>query len=237
VLRTNVIIFMWRSRAILAVAAAAACIIGVGAPVRPAAAGEGMEILCSQAGYGCLEGTGYRGQSVWGANYFVTGHNCTSYVSFMLSQAGASQPWRPMGNANQWDDNGAGRTTIDDVPAIGAVAQWEGGTRLAPGPAGHVAMVDLVTPDYIELSDDNNSGTARRFRIYVGSPYWPDDFLHIRDRIAVPALAATVWDVGVSPLGPGGPASGLRRLWAQGTGAAEPVWAWLPGPSGLLGKR
>jgi len=212
-------------------AAVAALLSVVGAPLRPAAAGEGMEILCDQPGYGCVEGTGYRGQSHWGANHFVVGHNCTSYVSYMLHQAGAAQPWRPMGNANRWDDNGAGKVPIDDVPAIGAVAQWEGGTRLAPGSAGHVAMVDLVTPDYIEISDDTGGGGARRYRIHVGSPYWPDDFLHIRDRTAVPLLAATVWDVGVSPRSPAGPASDLPRLWAEGGSLADTPWAWLLGPA------
>jgi surface antigen len=198
----------------------------LGAPLQPAAAGEGMEVLCQDAGYACVEGTGYRGQSVWGANYFKTGHNCTSYVSYMLAQAGASQPWRPMGNANRWDDNGAGRTVIDDVPAIGAVAQWEGGTRLAPGASGHIGLVDLVTPDYIEVTDDTNAGVTRRLRIHRGSPYWPDDFLHIRDRTVVPRLAAAVWKVGVQPLGPSGPGAELAGLWATGAAVTEVPWPW-----------
>jgi surface antigen len=176
------------------------------------AAGEGMEYLCSDAGYGCVDGTGYRGQSVWGANYFKTGHNCTSYVSWMLSQAGARQPWQPMGNANRWDDNGRGRVPVDAVPAPGAVAQWDGGTRLAPGPSGHIAIVDVVGPGYIEVSDDTGAGLTRRIRIHEGSPYWPTSFVHIKDRIPVTDLAALVWQgVGVQRVRPVG--------WLAGSGA------------------
>jgi surface antigen len=152
-----------------------------------------MEILCSDAGYACVEGTGYRGQSRWGANYFKTGHNCTSYVSWVLSEAGVEAPWYPMGNASQWDDRGRGRVVVDDVPAAGAVAQWDGGTRLAPGANGHVAIVDVVGADYIEVSDDTGAGLTRRIRIVRGSPYWPSSFVHIKDRIPVPVLASIVW--------------------------------------------
>ena len=181
------------------VAALAAAAVAVGALVvvpslaAPAGANAGMEILCSDAGYGCVEGTGYRGQSRWGANYFKTGHNCTSYVSWVLASAGVEAPWYPMGNANVWDDRGRGRVPVDDVPAPGAVAVWDGGTRLAPGAAGHVAMVDVVAPGYIDVSDDTGAGLTRRIRIHQGSPYWPTSFVHIKDRIPVRALVAAVW--------------------------------------------
>ena len=149
--------------------------------VRPAAAGEGMTTLCDRADYGCVADTGYHGQSHWGANYGAVGHNCTSYVSYRLAEQGVAQPWRPMGNANRWDDNGAGQVLVDDVPAVGTVAQWEGGTRLAPGSSGHVAFVETVTDTAIEITDDTHSGGTRRIRIERGSPYWPDHFVHIHD--------------------------------------------------------
>jgi surface antigen len=149
--------------------------------VGPAAAGEGMTTLCDRADYGCVADTGYHGQSVWGANYGVVGHNCTSYVSYLLAEQGVAQPWRPMGNANRWDDNGAGHVVVDDIPAPGAVAQWEGGTRYAPGSSGHVAFVESVSATGIELTDDNHSGGTRRVQIERGSPYWPSHFVHIHD--------------------------------------------------------
>ena len=162
------------------------------ASAAPSAAGEGMQVLCSEAGYGCLEGTGYTGQSRWGANYFKTGHNCTSYVSFRLAQQGVAQPWRPMGNANRWDDNGKTHVRVDDLPAAGAVAQWEGGTRFAPNPSGHVAFVESVRGDTIEITDDSHSGGTRRVRIQQGSPYWPDHFVHIHD-LAAPPMTNGTW--------------------------------------------
>jgi surface antigen len=146
-----------------------------------------MELLCNRADYGCTAGTGYRGQSYWGANYGRAGHNCTSYVSYRLATAGAAEPWHTMGNANQWDERGRGKVPVDDRPAVGSVAQWEGGTRLAPGDRGHVGYVEAVTADGIEVTDDTSSGT-RRFTIRTGSPYWPDSFIHIHDAPVAPSL-------------------------------------------------
>jgi surface antigen len=147
----------------------------------PAAAADGMTLLCNRADFGCVQGTGYRGQSHWGANYGKTGHNCTSYVSYRLAMAGAAEPWHTMGNANQWDDRGRGKVPVDEVPAVGSVAQWEGGTRLAPGDKGHVGFVEAVTSEGIEITDDTSSGGTRRYTIRPGSPYWPDHFIHIHD--------------------------------------------------------
>jgi surface antigen len=202
-LRTNVDDFMAEGprtprlarRGLTALAVALSAFAGLSAlaPTTASAAGEGMEELCSQAGYGCVGETGYRGQSVWGANYGRTGHNCTSYVSWMLAQAGAAQPWFTMGNASAWDDRGQGKVPVDDNPTVGSVAQWDGGTRLAPGAGGHVAMVDVVGPGWIEVTDDTGAGVTRRLRIHEGSPYWPSSFVHIHDRLVVRDLVAAVW--------------------------------------------
>ncbi len=174
----------------LAVTLGAICALSV---TERASAQEGMDILCDRADYGCVAGTGYKGQGVWGANYGKTGHNCTSYVSYRLKQLGVSQPWRPMGDANRWDDNAKGRVAVDDIPAVGAVAQWEGGTRLAPGPQGHVGYVEAVTAEGIEVTDDTNACRTRRYRIRRGSPYWPDDFVHIHDVAAPAAVEQGRW--------------------------------------------
>jgi surface antigen len=152
-----------------------------------------MQVLCSQSGYGCVEGTGYHGQSRWGANYGASGHNCTSYVSFRLAQLGVAQPWRPMGNGNQWDERGRSHVRVDDLPAVGAVAQWEGGTRFAPNPSGHVAYVESVKGDTIEITDDSHSGGTRRVRITRGSAYWPSHFVHIHDLVADQPVADGEW--------------------------------------------
>jgi hypothetical protein len=160
--------------------------------------GEGMQVLCSSSGYACTGG-GYHGQSRWGSLYGRAGHNCTSYVSFRLAELGVAQPWRPMGNAGQWDDRGSGHVRIDEHPAMGAVALWEGGSRLSPGGSGHVGYVESVDPDgTIEVTDDAYGGGTRRYRISPGSAYWPNRFLHIHDLVDDrPARAAAALFGGV----------------------------------------
>ncbi len=181
------------------VAVAALSVVACALPALPALArtaregSPGMRVLCNRADYGCVTGTGYHGQGVWGANWGATGHNCTSYVSYRLSKLGVRQPWRPMGDAGQWDDNARGRVPVDDVPAVGAVAQWEGGTRFAPNPSGHVAYVEAVSSSGIEITDDTHSGGTRRVRISRGSPYWPDDFVHIHDVIGPDSVTRGGW--------------------------------------------
>jgi surface antigen len=157
-----------------------------------ALAGDGMEVLCSQAGYGCVAGTGYTGQSRWGANYGSSGHNCTSYVSFRFAQQGIAQPWRPMGDGGRWDDNGRAHVPVDDQPAVGAVAQWDGRSRTAPGPRGHVGYVEAVGDGWIEVTDDATGGGTRRFRVQQGSPYWPSHFVHIHDQVSPPQVLGEI---------------------------------------------
>ena len=170
-----------------AVVAAVALAVPLAAPAAaaPAAPGgePGMQVLCSRADYGCTGG-GYQGQSRWGSLYGRRGHNCTSYVSYRLSENGAAQPWHPMGDAGRWDDRGSGKVRMDEHPAVGSVAQWEGGSRLSPGGSGHVGYVESVDPDgTIEVTDDSYGGGTRRYRISPGSAYWPSRFLHIHDLV------------------------------------------------------
>jgi surface antigen len=70
---------------------------------------------------------------------------------------------------------------VDGIPAAGAVAQWEGGTRYSRGSSGHVAFVESVTSQSIEVTEDQFGGNTRRVVIPVGSPYWPSHFVHIHD--------------------------------------------------------
>jgi surface antigen len=169
-------------RRALAIAAIALIALPLAAARASAASGgAGLQVLCSRSDYGCVTGTGYKGQSVWGANYGKTGHNCTSYVSYRLRQAGAAEPWHTMGNAGQWDDRGRGKVTVDGIPAPGAVAEWDGRTRYSRGSSGHVAFVESVTPTSIEITEDQFGGNTRRVVISAGSAYWPTHFIHIKD--------------------------------------------------------
>lgn len=80
--------------------------------------------LCHRTDYGCLDGTGYRGQSVWGS--WGPGHNCVSYAAYRLMQNGAARPWasQSIGNANQWDERARSvGIAVNGSPAVGSIAQ------------------------------------------------------------------------------------------------------------------
>jgi surface antigen len=199
--------------------------VAVGGPPASAASrgGAGYELLCNRADYGCVAETGYHGQSRWGANYFKVGHNCTSYVSWRLSELGMAQPWRPMGDGGAWDD-GAVRSgvPVDDSPAAGAVAVWEPRSRMAPGGSGHVAYVERVDGSTIEITDDSTGGGTRRMRIARGSAYWPSHFIHLRDLVDPVAVGERV-------LG------GVRVAVAMSEGALHTIdgGRWIVGSMGL----
>lgn len=94
--------------------------------------------------------------SYWGMS---PGHNCTNYVAWRLISAGVEKPPTHPGNAADWAANAdTDGYLVDDVPAVGAVAQWDafaGGY----GEDGHVAYVERV----------NDDGT-----ILVSEDYWRD---------------------------------------------------------------
>src|SRR4051812_47653108 len=108
-----------RVRALLgAVVIAFSMIVGV--PVANAATGS--TYLCGPdwAGYSCMAGTGYSGQSVWGS--WGPGHNCVSYAAYRLQQNGAAKPWSgQIGNANEWDEKArAAGWPVDTNPVVGS---------------------------------------------------------------------------------------------------------------------
>jgi hypothetical protein len=56
------------------------------------------------------------------------------------------------------------------------------GRRGAQWNRNHVAYVDDVGIDYIEITADNYvTRTTEHFLIRNGSPYWPDNFIHFKD--------------------------------------------------------
>jgi surface antigen len=141
-------------------------------------AASGETWLCKKSDYSCLLGTGYSGQDVWGTLY--TGHNCVNYAAYRLWQNGViSKPWPgTVGNASQWDEKaGAVGITVNTVPAVGSVAQWE---------SNHVAYVEVVTETYIEVSEDAYTGigkgySAKRRLERTGSKFAAARFIHIKD--------------------------------------------------------
>jgi surface antigen len=168
----------------------------LGVSVRAGAAPAGATVLCGpDYGYGCVSGTGYSGQDVWGTRY--PGHNCVNYAAYRLSKNGAAKPWSGrVGNAHEWDDF-ARRVGIpvDGNPVVGSIAGWEGRTPYAPGSLGHVAYVEVVAPTYIEITEDNymsnGRGYTRRMRIGRGTASWPSSFIHIKDQASTTEQRAT----------------------------------------------
>lgn len=161
----------------------AALFLGVVGVIAGAADARADTNLCNRSDYSCLTLTGYtKAQSVWGS--WGGGHNCVSYVAFRLSRGfEATQPWSPIGNANQWDEKSAAvspRYRVDKVPTVGSVAQWN------TAPSGHVALVDEVYPSYIVISEDayltDTSGYSSRRRLdRTGTAFTTANFIHIRD--------------------------------------------------------
>jgi surface antigen len=150
---------------------------------------SGVTQLCGPAAdYSCDTG-GYAGKSTgWWGDYYGDGwassnsygyHNCTLYAAYRIAQNGVGDPGKSWGNAWQWAASAQATTPVDQTPAVGAVAQW---TNHSGTNVGHVAYVEVVTASYIVISDDNYGlNTTDRFEIAVGSPAWPDNFIHFLD--------------------------------------------------------
>ncbi|MGY0231556.1 FG-GAP-like repeat-containing protein [Longispora urticae] len=141
--------------------------------------------LCKRTDYGCVAGSGYTGQSVWGS--WGPGHNCVSYAAYRLQGNGAGKPWGgAIGNANQWDEKArAAGVPVDGTPAVGSIAQWDSGS------AGHVAYVEAVTATYIEISEDSylsdTSGYSSTRRLdRGGATFAAAEFIHVRDQQTPP---------------------------------------------------
>ncbi|MGE5282597.1 MAG: CHAP domain-containing protein [Chloroflexota bacterium] len=155
---------------------------------RPSTNVAGVTRLCGPAeDYRCT-GAGYAGQNDgWPGVLYGRGHassnryglhNCTLYAAYRLWKNGVSNPgW--WGNANEWDSKAASIT--NQAPAVGSIAQWNGGK------AGHVAYVEAVTSLYIEITDDNfkfesfPGNYTDRWRIARNSAAMPDNFIHFKD--------------------------------------------------------
>ncbi len=94
----------------------------------------------------------HEGTSCW---RMFPGNNCTNYAAYVESTVfGAPAPSYLLGNAGQWAAAAAAHgVTVNGVPSVGAVAEWDGGAP-GMGAAGHVAVVEQVGGDgrYIVIS-------------------------------------------------------------------------------------
>jgi hypothetical protein len=104
-----------------------------------------------------------------------------SYAAYRLSQTGP-RPWTgTIGDGSEWDEKArAVGIPVNTTPAVGSIAQWDGG-------AGHVAYVEVVTATYIEVSEDNFQTAApgyssQRRLDRSGTTFQSAEFIHVRDR-------------------------------------------------------
>jgi hypothetical protein len=162
---------------VLALAGALAVVAGTMAPAAPAAAANICTNLNCQYGpeWFAVMGTRGVGSSFWGA---AAGHNCTGYVAWRMSQLGVPKP-SGVGNASNWATKAsAAGYTVDNIPAVGAVAQWNsyaGGY----GVEGHVAVVEAVNGSTITVSEDTYYAQEFRWRTISSSA--PSNYIHFHD--------------------------------------------------------
>lgn len=141
--------------------------------------------------------------SYWG---MYAGHNCTNYVAWRLISAGVQRPATHPGRAADWAANAlADGYLVDEVPEVGAVAQWEsfaGGY----GDDGHVAYVERVNDDgTILVSEDYWGGGSQlgplTYRIV--NPSSVSNFIHYlqpTDWLRTSSAAAGAWTSRVAGL-------------------------------------
>ena len=151
---------------------------------------------CSASGHTTHGYEAHAGASYWGME---GGNECTNYAAYVESAVyGAPTPAYNLGDADAWAVNAAAHgVTVNDVPSVGAVAEWNGGEPGLPLP-GHVAVVEAVGPDdsYIVVSQQHME-VADGYDwelIRAGSQAWeswPDQFIHFHPYKAAVAVTPT----------------------------------------------
>ena len=168
---------------------------------------------CQAAGYGNY---GYRQASSTSYWRMYTGHNCTNYVAYRLTQSGMpnTRPWSGDGNASNW---GVAMASItDQTPTVGSVAWYKPHVTPA-GSNGHVAYVEQVISDTeIIVSEDYWGGDFYWRRVTKSGGGWPSGFIHFNDRVVAPTTAPAIV---------GTPAVGAPLEVVPG--------AWTPAPSSI----
>ena len=168
---------------------------------------------CTSKGYSNHNYQYNYSNSYWRA---YSGNNCTNYAGYMLTLNGDPGHNVLMGNASNWDDvisaNPSWGYSMNSTPAIGAIAQWEGG-------AGHVAYVEaIVNSATIIVSEDNYSNGPYSWRLITTSGNWPTRFLHIKDVSPAPPVVsvphAIVLRVGTTLYGKANPGDPWTTLTA-----------------------
>jgi surface antigen len=139
---------------------------------------------CSSGGFTTHGYEAHSSVSYWTMS---PGDQCTNYVAYTESTTyGVPTPSFNLGNGGSWAVNAAANgVLVNNVPSVGAVAEWNGGEPGLP-PPGHVAVVEAVGPNdsYIVISQQHiaaDPGGYDWMHINAGSQGWepwPDNFIH-----------------------------------------------------------
>jgi surface antigen len=165
-----------------------------GGPGTASPAGQApSRILCS--GWSRCNAHGYDSYG-YGARGAVAywrmspGDQCTNYAAFVESTVyHVRTPSFLLGNGGQWAYTAAAHgVLVNHTPAVGAVAEWDGGT-FGIGSMGHVGVVEAVGPgdSYIVISQQHMGGldgynwTLIKAHQPAGEwQEWPSHFIHFR---------------------------------------------------------
>jgi surface antigen len=116
--------------------------------------------------------------------------NCTSFVAWRLRMTNGLADFENhfggvhWGNANHWDEAASDLGyLVDDVPAVGAVAQTDAGSK------GHVAWVESVGDDTVTV-EEYNYGVAGGYDVRT-VPSSSFHYLHLADLGPDPSLGST----------------------------------------------
>lgn len=141
--------------------------------------------------------------SYWG---MYPGHNCTNYVAWRLISAGVERPATHPGKAADWAANAvADGYLVDDVPEVGAVAQWESFAS-GYGEAGHLAYVERLNEDgTILVSEDywGNGSQVGPLTYRIVDPASVSNFIHYfrsTDWLRTSSASAGTWNTRVAGL-------------------------------------
>lgn len=204
-------------RAALSCGLVLALVAGIGfAGALPARA---EEIVCT--GDECDEGrwAAARGAdnsgSYWGMS---PGHNCTNYVAWRLIADGVEKPVTNPGDATDWAARAiADGYLVDAIPAVGAVAQWDGFAS-GYGVDGHVAYIEQINDDGTMLVSEDywRDGTQVGPLTYRTVPITsPSNIIHYGDNpdwLRLVGVKDARWNVTATGLDPAPSAMSVMTL-------------------------
>ncbi len=195
-------------------------------PARPASTASqivcGSWAKCDARGY---DSYGYGSHEFTAYWRMAAGDECTNYAAFVESTVyHVREPSYLLGNGGQWAYSAASHgALVNHIPAVGAVAEWDGGTS-GMGSFGHVGVVEEVGPhdSWIVVSQQHMGGAYdyNWTRIQAQNSanlwqQWPTHFIHF----PIPRRA----DVGY--FNPGTRRVGLR---ASQTPGPVSYWGQIP---------